>query len=316
MNFSMMNLNPTSCRFVIGWSVLLLTFFSNSLLPTVALAPIPVHDGDTERTPPPKVSATVKPRSNKATISNPKALAFPRGQTFYNGLPTNIPTPRTNGVSDAQATLQHATGNVRLTREQTGWFYQAQQPLQYQQLKTAWLQQNSGATPTLYTLELLAYQAAFATDKGTPVWLPLHRWRMVGTPNPWVVSPRISVENNTTEAIANLHIQTQVKVRLGVWYPKVPTALLDIERLQKTGAWLTLQQESIQLKPLPANGLAVETLPAVSILRLLKAHPDKFPLTFQLSVWLFEGTQTTPSDTLVLELPCHPDIFALPIYLY
>ena len=277
----------------------------------LALAPTPVHDG-MGRT---KQAIAAKKSTTKQTKLSTKALDFPHGKTFYNGLPAN-PEIRPHGTTDAITGMQGGSGNVRLTREQTGWFYQAQQPLRYQQLKKAWLQANQGAIPTLYTLEQLAYQAAFLDVKGLPVWIPLTAWRMVGTPNPWVVSPRISVGNNTAQAVVNLRVQTEVKVKLGVWYPKVPTALLDVERLQKSAAWLTVQRETLYLKPLVGKGLQLETLPAVSILSLLKAHPDKFPLVLQFSVWLFEGKQTAPSDTLVLELPCHPDIFAVPIYLY
>ena len=277
----------------------------------LALAPIPVHDGKGQLTQQTSAKKSIKKQAKLST----KAMDFPHGKTFYNGLPAS-PEIRPHGTTDAITAMQGGSGTVRLTREQTGWFYQAQQPLRYQQLKKEWLQTNIGAVPTLYTLEQLAYKAAFLDVKGMPVWMPLTTWRMVGTPNPWVVSPRVSVGNNTEKAVVNLRVQTEVKVKLGVWYPKVPTALLDVERLQKTAAWLTVQREMLYLKPLVGKGLQLETLPAVSILSLLKAHPDKFPLVLQFSVWLFEGKHTDPSDTLVLELPCHPDIFAVPIYLY
>jgi hypothetical protein len=206
----------------------------------MALAPTPVHDGMGWG----NSTLSSKKSTTKQTKLPTKALDFPHGQTFYNGLPAN-PAIRSQGTSNAIVGMQSGSGNVRLTKEQTGWFYQAQQPLRYQQLKKNLLQANSGAVPTLYTLEQLAYRAAFLDVKGMPVWMPLTTWRMVGTPNPWVISPRISVGNNTEQAVVNLRVQTEVKVKLGVWYPKVPTALLDIERLQKTAAWLTVQRETI-----------------------------------------------------------------------
>jgi hypothetical protein len=212
-----------------------------------------------------------------------------------------------------------AWANVQLLKPVSGFYYPADMPLRYQQLKQVWLSTHANAIPTLQQLANLATLANKPLPNAPPVWLPLTQWRLVGAPNPWVITPRVPVQNwGEGGELTGARVNYTVWVKLGTWYPSAPTALLDMSRLGSTAYWQLVKQATLTLPPQPANSDVFYALPTLSVLGWLQAYPDRWPLQAKLKIELIttENGQPRLVDTATTLLSLHPDCFALPIYLY
>ncbi len=211
-----------------------------------------------------------------------------------------------------------------LSLPNTGFYYQAQEPLRYETLKQRWFEAHPQGLPTLAQLEALALLAHQESTGLEPVWLPLKSpWRLYTGPKPWVLTPKVEVVNDSTQAALNLHIKHTLSACFGVWYAHGTTAILNLgPLLPAKPVCHALKSTLSPVCPLAGKQRRLVALPPLSLLGLLQAYPDRWPNTLALKLQLFQGVPTKTTKGLAplaqhtLALTLKPDYMALPIYLY
>jgi hypothetical protein len=251
---------------------------------------------------------TASPSQNKNDASSAN-----RGNNKYPGSNKNADTSAQ--ADNSQMAGSSVQGSLRLGRDVQGFVYDALSPIRYEQLKLAWLNQHPGETPTPGDLENIAHAAFLTQHSERPLWKTITHWRMVGGPHPWYVVPRVQVENTDSEkAILNIRAIVRVVAEYGVWYPEKKGAITDVKRLQQNVTLFPIAEYTVPLEALAARDVAVKELRPISILSILKAHPDRFPNRLRVQVTLMDKTCVADTHTLALFL--YTDVFSLPIFLY
>jgi hypothetical protein len=205
--------------------------------------------------------------------------------------------------------------SLRMGSQNSGFVYDALSPLRYDDLKQAWFYQHPHATPTPQVLEALAMQAFYEASSTTPLWKPLTHWRLVGGAHPWVIVPRVQVENtDPTQAVLNASVTARISVDYGIWYPEAQGAMTNIKQLTQNQKRQFVTQYETSLDVFARQDAQVKTLAPIALMPLLKSHPDRFPNAIYVELTLQDNKRMVQKETLTLKL--YPDLFALPLYFY
>jgi hypothetical protein len=220
--------------------------------------------------------------------------------------------PENEGASSGST---YSGAKARFGRTATGFVYDAMQPMRYEQLKLAWLNQHPGETPTPGDMENLAHASFLTQHSTTPLWKDITHWRMVGGPHPWHVVPRIQLENpSNAQAILGLRVGVSISALYGVWYPENKGAITDVALLKRNPERHAITQYSLPVEGLATRDYLLKELKPIALMPILKARPDRFPNELSVALTLLQDGQKV--DVRTLRLTLYPDVFALPIYLY